>query len=195
MQRATMAGLAGIALTLTGCTTAAVTSGSVVTTTTAAGSAAASAATPKGTYPVGATVKVPVTISGIDSVTLTQVYPNVSSSNQYESPDPGTTWFAADVTECAGPKGSNTGANPYDFAVLLSNGSTGQRAIASGPLVGPLSTLNSVGGTNSLSPGQCDRGCVLWSIPTGVTPKAVQFSGTTESFSEGNSVVKWVEGG
>lgn len=144
-------------------------------------------------YALGTKVNVPVTFTGIDSVEVSAFFGNVTSSNQYEAPDPGTTWAGIDATECAGSSGSSTGANSSDFSLLLSNGSTGQSAFASGPLSTPqLAALNSLGGANtSLAPGQCDRGWVLFTVPSGTTPTFVQFSGTTANFSQGNSVVKW----
>jgi hypothetical protein len=139
-------------------------------------------------------VNVPVTIEGIASVEVGAFYPTVTSSGQYDiSPGPGTTWAAIDATECAGTSGSSTGANSSDFSLLLSNGSTAETAFAEGPLKpSQLAALNSLGGANtSLAAGQCDRGWVLFTVPNGTTPTFVQFSGSTASFSQGNSVVKW----
>jgi hypothetical protein len=162
-------------------------------TSTPASGASASAKAPS-SYPLGTKVTVPVTIEGIASVEVAAFYPHVTSSGQYDtSPDAGTTWAAIDATECAGTSGSSTGANSSDFSLLLSNGSTGKSAYASGPLKpSQLAALNSLGGANtSLAPGQCDRGWVLFTVPNGTTPTFVQFSGTTASFNQGNSVVKW----
>ncbi len=137
---------------------------------------------------------VPVTFEGIAAVEVQAFYANVTSSGQYDtSPDAGTTWAAIDATECAGTAGSSTGANSTDFALLLSNGSTASTAFAEGPLKpSALAALNSLGGANtSLAAGQCDRGWVLFTVPNGTMPTFVQFSGTTASLTEGNSVVKW----
>jgi hypothetical protein len=109
--------LAGIGLTA--CSDAATTSGSAVTTTTttapaptattaAAAPTTTTAPKPTGVYPLGTTVKVPVTIDGIASALVTAVYPNATSQSQFDTPDAGTTYFAADATECAGSKGSST---------------------------------------------------------------------------------------
>jgi hypothetical protein len=160
------------------------------------GPAAATSPTPTAapsSYPLGTKVNVPVTFEGIAAVEVQAYYPNVTSSNSYEAPDPGTTWAAIDATECAGSSGSNTGASSSDFALLLSNGSTASTAFAEGPLKpSALAALNSLGGANtSLAAEQCDRGWVLFEVPNGTTPTFVQFSGTTASLTEGNSVVKW----
>ena len=158
-----------------------------------ASSASAKPAAPL-SYPLGTKVTVPVTIEGIASVEVAAFYPHVTSSSQYDTaPDAGTTWAAIDATECAGTSGSSTGANSSDFSLLLSNGSTGKSAYASGPLKpSQLAALNSLGGANtSLAAGQCDRGWVLFTVPNGTTPTFVQFSGTTADFNQGNSVVKW----
>jgi hypothetical protein len=198
MRALRWAGICVAGLVLAGCSGAATTSGSAASTTSTVKAAVSgsttptTAAAPKGSYTVGTTVKVPVTIDGIDSATLSAVYPNVASSQSFETPTAGTTWYGADASECAGSKGSNTGANASDFSLLLSNGSTAQSAFVTGPLTGPMSTLSELGGSNnSLAAGQCDRGFVVWTVPSGTTPTAVQFSGTTASFSQGNSVVKW----
>jgi hypothetical protein len=158
-----------------------------------ASGASASAKAPS-SYPLGTKVTVPLTIEGIAAVEVGAFYPTVTSSSQYDtSPDAGTTWAAIDATECAGTSGSSTGANSTDFSLLLSNGSTGKSAYASGPLKpSQLAALNSLGGANtSLAAGQCDRGWVLFTVPNGTTPTFVQFSGSTANFSQGNSVVKW----
>jgi len=156
--------------------------------------ASSSASVAPSSYPLGTKVNVPVTFEGIASVEVGAFYPNVTSSGQYDtSPSAGTTWAAIDATECAGTSGSSTGANSTDFALLLSNGSTASTAFAEGPLKpSALATLNSLGGANtSLAAGQCDRGWVLFAVPNGTTPTFVQFSGTTASLTQGNSVVKW----
>ncbi len=196
-RRMLVAGVVGVgALALAACSSDATTSGQAVTTTTAktassSGSTTTTAPTPKGVYPLGTTVKVPVTFDGIDSVLVTAVYPNATSESQFDTPDAGTTYFAADATECAGPKGSNTGAHSNDFSLLLSNGSTAQTSFIEGPLT-QAPTLNQLGGSNnSLAAGQCDRGYIVWEVPTGTTPTYVQFSGTTASLTQGNTVVKW----
>ena len=159
------------------------------------GSSSPSASAQPSSFPLGTKVTVPVTWDGIAAVEVAGFYPNVTSTSQYdESPDPGTTWAAIDATECASTSGSSTGANSGYFALLLSNGSTAETGVfASGPLSPPqLAALNELGGGNeSLAPGQCDRGWVLFSVPDGATPTFVQFSGTTASLSQGNSIVKW----
>lgn len=156
-------------------------SASTTTTTTAKSS---------GVYAIGAKVAVPETIDGIVSVQVNAYQPNVvSSQSDIESPDPGTSWSAIDVTTCAGSKGSDTGPDTSDFNLNLSNGSTGQDAPVDGPLTlwPQLSSLDSV---NSLSSGQCVRGFVAFTVPNGVTPTTIQFSGTTDSLGA-NSVIKW----
>ena len=90
--------------------------------------------------------------------------------------------------------GSNTGADETDFTVLLSNGSTAGMpdSLAGNPTVAPLSSESELGASsNALSPGQCDKGWIVFDIPNGVTPTYVQFTGTTASFSQGNTVAKW----
>jgi hypothetical protein len=173
-----------------------VTTGQPASTSGPAAASASASATPAApsSYPLGTKVNVPVTFEGIASVEVGAFYSNVTSSGQYDlQPNPGTTWAAIDATECAGTTGSSTGADSSDFSLLLSNGSTAETAFAEGPLKpSQLATLNSLGGSNtSLAPGQCDRGWVLFSVPNGATPTFVQFSGSTASLTEGNSVVKW----
>jgi hypothetical protein len=172
-----------------------VATGQAATSNPASSGAPASAKpTTPSSYGLGTKVNVPVTIEGIASVEVAAFFANVTSSSQYDaSPGPGTTWAAIDATECAGTSGSSTGANSSDFSLLLSNGSTGKSAYASGPLKpSQLAALNSLGGANtSLAAGQCDRGWVLFTVPNGTTPTFVQFSGTTASLNQGNSVVKW----
>jgi hypothetical protein len=190
-----VAGTVACAAFMTACSVSEppVATGQTSTSNPASSGASASAKTPSG-YALGTKVTVPVTIEGIASVEVGAFYPNVTSSSQYDtSPNAGTTWAAIDATECAGTSGSSSGANSSDFSLLLSNGSTGQTAFASGPLKpSQLAALNSLGGANtSLAAGQCDRGWVLFTVPNGTTPTFVQFSGSTANFNQGNSVVKW----
>lgn len=142
-------------------------------------------------YTLGRKVTISQTISGIDSVQVSGWYTNVSSSNQYESPDTGTSWDAIDATACAGSGGASLGVDSSDFSLLLSNGSTATQPLASGPLTeAPLSSLTELGNNfQSLAPGQCERGWVLFQVPNGATPTYVQFSGTA-LFTK-NSDVKW----
>jgi hypothetical protein len=145
--------------------------------------------------PMGTKVVIPQTLSGITSVQVSAWYVNVTDTSQYpNTPSTGHVWDAIDATACAGSKGSSTGVNESDFSVLLSNGSSAGVSVgASGStFAGPLASLSELGSNlSSLAPGQCDRGWVVFSIPPNVTPQYVQFSGTTASFTQPNSVVKW----
>lgn len=102
------------------------------------------------------------------------------------------TYGAIDVQECAGSNGSNTGADPTDFTVLLSNNSTANEDSLGGtPTVSPLSSESQLGdASQGLSAGQCSRGWIVFDIPSGVTPTYVQFTGTTAGLNP-NSVAKW----
>jgi hypothetical protein len=149
---------------------------------------------PKGVYPMGTAVSVPVTIDGINSATVFAFYANQSTNQpDVDTPPNGDTYGVVDAQECAGAGGSNTGADETDFTVLLSNGSTARQDFVVGQFTtAPLSSESGLGSSASgLSVGQCDRGWIVFDIPTGVTPQYVQFTGTTASFSAANSVVKW----
>lgn len=189
------------ALGLGACTSNSVTSGSASPPTSGASSKATGTSSTtqppsKKLNPLGTTVTIPNTLSGIDKVTVAGWYPNVTDTSQYPStPSAGHAWDAIDATTCAGPKGASTGPSAEDFTVLLSNGSTASMSVgaSTAQFGGPLASLSELGGNLSgLTAGQCVRGWVVFSVPTGTTPTAVEFSGTSASFTAPNSVVKWV---
>ncbi len=144
---------------------------------------------------MGATVKIPNTLSGVTSVLVAGWYPNVTDTSSYpNTPSAGRVWDAIDATTCAGPQGSQTGPDEMDFAVLLTNGSTADVSSgASGSQFGgALASLSELGNNlSTLAANQCTRGWVVFSVPQGTTPEYVQFSGTSASFSQSNSNVKW----
>ena len=148
-----------------------------------------------GIYGMGATVTTPPTLEGITSATVYGYYPNIQSSQpDVDQPPTGKTYAAIDAQECAGASGSDTGASASDFTVLLSNGSTAgdPDSLVGNPTVAPLSSESQLGsGSQSLSAGQCDRGWVVFDLPSGVTPTFVQFTGTTAGLSQSNTVAKW----
>ncbi len=193
-------GLVGIALAACA-TSPKITSGQAATTTSAAprastekGGKTTTTVVHNGIYPVGTTVTVPQEASGIATVLVSAVYPNAISTNQHDAPDPGTSYYVADATVCASSTGTNTGANPEAFSLLLSDGSTAPQGMASGPFSGPLSSLSQLGSNHSLAPGQCDRGWLLWDVPSGTTPNYVEFSGASGGSTTPDSVVKWPVG-
>lgn len=145
--------------------------------------------------PIGTAVSIPNTVSGIDKVTVSAWYPGVVDTSQFpNTPSAGHTWDAIVATTCAGPSGSSTGPAESDFEALLSNGSTASASYSAGgsQFGGPLASLSELNpNDNALAPGQCVTGWVVLSIPPNATPVAIQFSGTTASFSAPNSVVKW----
>jgi len=151
--------------------------------------------TQKGVYAMGAKVTTPVTIEGIVSATVFGFYPNITSSQpDVDQPPSGKTYAAIDAQECAGSSASSSGASESDFTILLSNGSTAGNpdSLGGNPTVAPLSSESELGsGSQSLSAHQCDRGWVVFDIPKGVTPTYVQFTGTTASFTQANTVAKW----
>lgn len=197
------------ALGVAACTTPTVTSGKAVTTTapssastTAQSSAVTNSTAPptsappsNSLNPLGTPVSIPNTLSGIDKVTVAAWYPGVADSGQYtNTPAAGHTWDAIDATACAGSKGSSTGPTESDFSVLLNNGSTApvSNNASGSTFAGPLASLSELGASSSgLSPGQCERGWVVFSIPPGTTPTAIEFSGTSAGLTTANSVVKW----
>jgi len=193
---------------LAACTAATVTSGSTVTSTTTAGATPKATAATKATAapsqstvtakalnPLGTTVSIPNTLFGIDKVTVAAWYPGVTDTGTFSNtPAPGHTWDAIDATACAGPKGSSTGPNESDFSVLLNNGSVAPVSTSAGgsTFAGPLASLSELGNSSSgMTAGQCQRGWVVFSIPPGTTPTAVEFSGTSAGLTTPNSVVKW----
>lgn len=200
-RRASACGLVVLSATCLSLLSACSATGATVTTGTAANTGYVSPAisasqkpeTPAN-YVLGTKVTVPQTIGGIVSVTVYGFYPNVQSTQpDVDTPPAGDTYAAIDAEECAGSGGSSMGANESDFTVLLSNGSTAnQDTLAGSPNVSQLSAESELGSSNaSLAAGQCDRGWIVFDIPKAVTPTFVQFSGTTASFTQGNSVVKW----
>ncbi len=195
-------------LVLGACSKSPVSTGTAQTTSTVAGATtstvagspttkATSTTTPKptGVYPVGTKVSVAESVSEIVSVQIGAYYPGVTdTSSSANTPSAGHIWDAVDATECAGSKGSSIGANESDFSLLLSNGSSASvSAGATGStLSGPLGQLSEIGtNLSSLSAGQCDRGWIVFSVPSGATPTFIQYSGTTASLSSPNVVVKW----
>lgn len=140
-------------------------------------------------------MSIPATYGGITSVQVSGWYPNVTDTSSYpNTPSAGRAWDAIDATLCAGPQGSQTGANETDFSALLANGSSA--SVSSGAsgsqFGGALASLSELGSNlTSLSPGQCDRGWVVFSVPQGVAVTAVQFSATTAGLTTPNAVVKW----
>jgi hypothetical protein len=145
--------------------------------------------------PLGTTVTIPNTVSGIDKVTVSAFYPNVTDTSSYPvTPPAGHVWDAIVATTCAGPKGSSNGPDEEDFSLLLNNGSTASVSITAGAarFGGPLSSLTELGSSMSgLTPGQCVTGWIAFTVPTTTAPTAVEFSGTSASFTQPDSVVKW----
>ncbi len=196
--------LAGAGVVLTACGTSAVNHGSAASSKASqpksgrsnSGSskgAAGSNAAGKGVYAMGTKVNIPSTLGGVDSVTVFGYYSNVESNQPtFDQPPSGDSYGAIDAEVCAGSAGSSTGANPYDFTVLLSNGSSAQiDALVGTPTVSPLASESALGQNfQGLSPGQCTRGFVVFDIPAGTSATYVQFTGTSANFS-GSSVIKW----
>lgn len=201
-----------IALVATGCSTKGVSVGTAVTTTsssaatsgTPGGTTPTTAAAPtttaassgsNGTYAMGQTVTIPTTVNGIVSATIYGFYPNVRSTQpNVDHPPSGDTYAAIDAKECAGSSGASTGADESDFTILLSSGSTAGTpdGLVGNPAVSPLSSKSQLGSSgDGLSAGQCDRGWVVFDMPAGVTPTAVEFTGTTASLTSPNAVAKW----
>jgi len=158
---------------------------SATTTTTTAG--------PSGIETMGTTVTTPVTFDGIVSATVFGFYPNITSTQpDVDQPPSGDSYGAVDAQECAGSQGAGSGADESDFTILLSNGSTAETDTLGGnPTVAPLSSESELGsGGQGLSAGQCDRGWIVFDIPSGVTPTYVQFTGTTAGTNP-DTVAKW----
>jgi hypothetical protein len=159
------------------------------------GGAASSKKSGSGLNPLGTTVTIPNTLSGIDKVTVSAFYPNVTDTSSYPvTPPAGHVWDAIVATTCAGPQGSSTGPNEEDFSLLLNNGSTASvsTTASAAQFGGALSSLSELGSSLSgLTPGQCVTGWIAFTVPTTTTPTAVEFSGTSASFTQPDSVVKW----
>jgi len=146
-------------------------------------------------YPLGTTVTIPNTFSGIKKVTVSAFYPNVKDSSSYPvHPPAGHVWDAIVATTCAGSKGASSGPDEEDFSALLNNDSTAQISFTASAarFSGPLASLSELGSSMSgLTAGQCVTGWIVFSVPSSTTPTAIEFSGTSASFSKPNSVVKW----
>jgi hypothetical protein len=201
-----------IALVATGCSTTGVSGGTAATTTstsaatsgTIAGTTPTTASAPtttatssgtNGTYAMGQTATIPVTVNGITSATIYAFYPNIRSTQpNVDRPPSGDTYAAIDAKECAGSSGAPTGADESDFTILLSSGSTAGTpdGLVGNPAVSSLSSESGLGsGGEGLSAGQCDRGWVVFDMPGGVTPTAVEFTGSTASLTSTSAVAKW----
>jgi len=184
MRIAASATVAGLALALAACgsgTTGGQATGSTAASGSGGGATSTAPPTTSAVQALGTTVTMPRSRSGVGTALVGAVYPNATSSVAWQKPANGTTWFAADVTLCAGTKGSRAGLGPRGFSLVLDDGSTAKVANSSGPLTGPLATLNPLLATTSLAPRQCERGWVMWSVPTGKTASYVQFSTGTSS--------------
>jgi hypothetical protein len=144
---------------------------------------------------MGQTVTIPATVNGIVSATIYGFYPNVQSTQPHvDHPPSGDTYGAIDAKECAGSSGAPTGADESDFTILLGSGSTAGTpdGLVGNPAVSRLSSESALGSAGEgLSAGQCDRGWVVFDMPAGVTPAAVEFTGTTASLTSPNAVAKW----
>ncbi len=149
--------------------------------------------TAKGIYPMGSVASVPTTYNGIDKAAVYGFYPNITTDQpDVDTPPAGFSYGAVDAEECAGPNGASSGPDSSDFSVLLSNGSTAKSDFVIGNMtVAPISTESQLGGSSSgLAASQCQRGWLVYDVPTGVTPTFVEFTGTTAGLGA-NSVVKW----
>lgn len=201
-----------IALAAAGCSTTGSSGGTAATTTStsAATSGTIGRATPttaavptttvassgtSGTYSMGQTVTIPTTVNGIVSATIYSFYPNVQSTQpNVDHPPSNDTYGAIDAKECAGSSGAPTGADESDFTILLSSGSTAGTpdGLVGKPAVASLSSESGLGSSGEgLSAGKCDRGWVVFDMPGGATPTAVEFTGTTASLTSPNPVAKW----
>ncbi len=143
---------------------------------------------------MGTVVSVPINVNGIDKAGVYGFYPNVTTNQpNVDKPPSGDTYGAVDAGECAGPSGASSGADPSDFSVLLSNGSTAQQDTVVGHMtIRPIASEAQLGSsTSGMSAGQCQRGWVIFDMPQGLTPTYVEFIGTTASITSSTPVAKW----
>jgi hypothetical protein len=177
-----------LALTAAGCSTNADSSDS---TSTAAKGGTYSA---YGTHTVGVPVVVPLTQSGIDKVSVSDFYVNVTPPSDAVPPVPGAEYDAADVSECAGPKRSSEPTTSTDFSLILPDRDPALPARISGPFSEPpLASLRMLGSSGTdLGPNQCDRGWVAWEAPTAsIGASFVTFGVIPADLSTPTGTVKW----
>ncbi len=171
---------AGVALTV-GVLAAAGSGGSSVsnsTVTTAGGSTATtggSTATTKASSAahVGSTVAVSDGNGGDANVTITQVIDPASGADQYTTPDAGKRFVGVEMTiQNTGKKTLQDDAN----STTTVQGSDNQTYTFDVNDISECTNFNS--GSYTLAPGASVTGCVVFQLPTGVSPKQVQFQPT-----------------
>lgn len=116
-----------------------------------------------GTFAIGQRATLP---DG-DGVQVHGFSADITPSNQFSRPRPGSTFAVIDVEACSGPSPTPGGLlNPFFFHLVMPDTSTVQAGI---PVKDP--PLN----VAALTPGECRRGFVTFEVPSGVTPVEVVY--------------------
>jgi hypothetical protein len=106
--------------------------------------------------------------SGISGVTVFSVQHPVTPSSNFEKPEAGKEFAAADVRVCAGPAGSQHGPSDVLFQLVFADGAT----VAPTFMLGRQPDLGSI---SALGANQCARGFVTYQIASGTAPVAVRY--------------------
>jgi hypothetical protein len=116
-----------------------------------------------GTFPIGQRA----TLSNGDTVQVHAYSANITPSNQFSKPRPGSAFATLDVEACSGSSPTPGGLlNPFFFHLEVPGSSPIQAGI---PVKEP--ALN----VTSLAPGACSRGFVTFEVPTDKTPTTVVY--------------------
>lgn len=102
-----------------------------------------------------------------DTVQVYAYSADVTPSNPFSKPPPGSTFAVVDAEACAGPSQAADGLlNPFYFHLEI----PGADAIPAGiPVKDPPL------GATGLAPGACSRGFVTFEVPSGKTPTTVVY--------------------
>lgn len=93
----------------------------------------------------------------------------VRSTNQFNVPDAGHQFAAAEVEACAGPAGDRIGPNSFEWAVAMPDNTRFQPANPAGLQQPALQST-------PLQAGECVRGWVNFEVPTSPAPRFIIYS-------------------
>jgi hypothetical protein len=124
--------------------------------------------------PLGATFAIN---PGAHKVTAHAYKVPIRSTNQFNVPDDGHQFAAADVEYCAGPSGDRFGPSSFEFQLAMPD-NTRLRSTNSAGLQQP--TLEST----PLQAGECIRGWINYEVPTATSPRFL-------IYTSGGAAARW----
>ena len=142
---------------------------------------------------IGETAKFATTTDGLDAMTVSAIYPNVPLDSG-DTPSSGKQFDVIDVQQCAASSANDASATTYGVRLLLDNGAQVEDSASFGnPQVPQLASITNLDSAESVAPGACVRGYILFEVPVGATVTSVQMTAEPEDFGD-SQIITWKVG-